>query len=345
MLCSCDCESNVHSNYEINSPKCSEHGTYKCGICDCNEDYFGRECQCSIKNNQKEEELTGGCRKGNSTIECSRQGTCQCGVCVCDKRQDPAERISGQYCECDNYSCDRNNGLLCSGPDHGTCSCGTCICEKGWTGTDCHCRSSQDACMPQNGTLCSGHGTCDCGECKCDLTPEGRYSGQFCERCPTCPGRCAEFAECVQCQVHKTGPLAKDDLCATNCTLFTPTEVEKIEIDEAKDEHMCTFYDEEDCRYFFAYSDKGDKVTVRAQKERDCPAKVFMLGIVLAVIAAIVLMGLAILLLWKLLTTIHDRREFARFEKERHMAKWDTGENPIYKQATSTFKNPTYAGK
>nr|CAD7393555.1 unnamed protein product [Timema cristinae] len=27
------------------------------------------------------------------------------------------------------------------------------------------------------------------------------------------------------------------------------------------------------------------------------------------------------------------------------MAKWDTGENPIYKQATSTFKNPTYAGK
>lgn len=52
--------------------------------------------------------------------------------------------------------------------------------------------------------------------------------------------------------------------------------------------------------------------------------KVFLLGIVLGVIAAIVLMGLAILLLWKLLTTIHDRREFAKFEKERMMAKWDT---------------------
>jgi integrin beta 1 len=94
---------------------------------------------------------------------------------------------------------------------------------------------------------------------------------------------------------------------------------------------------------------------------------VFLLGIVLGVIAAIVLIGMAMLLLWKLLTTIHDRREFARFEKERMMAKWDTvscqmslnlfwilimnlssllqGENPIYKQATSTFKNPTYAGK
>jgi integrin beta 1 len=47
-------------------------------------------------------------------------------------------------------------------------------------------------------------------------------------------------------------------------------------------------------------------------------------GIVLGVIGAIVLIGLALLLLWKLLTTIHDRREFAKFENERMMAKWDT---------------------
>jgi protocadherin alpha len=51
---------------------------------------------------------------------------------------------------------------------------------------------------------------------------------------------------------------------------------------------------------------------------------VVTIGIVLGVIGAIVLIGLALLLLWKLLTTIHDRREFAKFEKERMMAKWDT---------------------
>jgi len=50
----------------------------------------------------------------------------------------------------------------------------------------------------------------------------------------------------------------------------------------------------------------------------------YILGIVLGVIGAIVLIGLALLLLWKLLTTIHDRREFAKFENERMMAKWDT---------------------
>ena len=46
-------------------------------------------------------------------------------------------------------------------------------------------------------------------------------------------------------------------------------------------------------------------------------------GIVLGVIGAIVAVGLALLLMWKVLTTIHDRREYARFEKERMMAKWD----------------------
>lgn len=99
--------------------------------------------------------------------------------------------------------------------------------------------------------------------------------------------------------------------------------------DEDKDEHLCTFYDEDDCRYQFVYSEIVEKngtvrLAVRAQKDPECPPKVFLLGIVLGVIAAIVLIGLAMLLLWKLLTTIHDRREFARFEKERMMAKWDT---------------------
>ena len=47
-------------------------------------------------------------------------------------------------------------------------------------------------------------------------------------------------------------------------------------------------------------------------------------GIVLGVIGAIVAIGLALILMWKVFTTIHDRREFARFEEERMMAKWDT---------------------
>ena len=48
------------------------------------------------------------------------------------------------------------------------------------------------------------------------------------------------------------------------------------------------------------------------------------MGIVLGVIGAIVAIGLVLILMWKFFTTIHDKREFARFEKERRLAKWDT---------------------
>src|SRR5688572_19144204 len=53
------------------------------------------------------------------------------------------------------------------------------------------------------------------------------------------------------------------------------------------------------------------------------PAPVNILAFVLGVIGGIILIGLLLLLIWKLLVTIHDRREYARFEKERENARWD----------------------
>lgn len=47
----------------------------------------------------------------------------------------------------------------------------------------------------------------------------------------------------------------------------------------------------------------------------------------MGVAGAILLLGLAGLLIWKLLVTIHDRKEYAKFEEERAKAKWDTVRN------------------
>ncbi|XP_046391367.1 integrin beta-PS isoform X2 [Ischnura elegans] len=354
MICDCPCENPGNEGYKENAPECSDHGTYMCGVCSCDEQRFGRQCECGTpgEGGASVSELAG-CRPDNTTeLECSGRGSCVCGVCECNLRDNPDEQIYGPFCECDNFSCDRHNGELCSGSDHGECSCGQCNCLPGWTGSACECRSSNETCITPPGIggpgavgeVCSGKGVCECGVCKCFEEEGGRYSGRFCEKCPTCLGRCAEFKECVQCQVYQTGKLTPEE-CAANCT-FVPTEVDIVEADEDKDENLCPNYDEDDCRFSFVYGyDEKGELYVRAQKERECPPKVFILGIVLMVIAAIVAIGLVLLLLWKVLTTIHDRREFAKFEKERQMAKWDTGENPIYKQATSTFKNPTYAGK
>lgn len=56
----------------------------------------------------------------------------------------------------------------------------------------------------------------------------------------------------------------------------------------------------------------------------ECPAVPDIVPIVAGVVVGIVLIGLALLLIWKLLMIIHDRREFAKFEKEKMNAIWDT---------------------
>lgn len=346
MICDCACENPGNVGYEEFSPKCSGFGTYKCGICICDSSHFGRACECDSDKPHLDHDQASGCRPDNTTtVDCSGRGSCVCGQCECETRTNPDEKISGQFCECDNFSCDRQGGQLCSGEDHGRCECGKCQCLPGWTGLACDCRATNETCIPpQGGEICSGKGECECGVCKCIESDEGRYSGRFCEKCPTCPGRCLEFKDCVQCQVYKKGPLSEEE-CARNCT-FVPRVIDVVEANEEKDENLCAYYDEDDCRYAYVYTyDENGKVEVRAQQELECPAQVHLMIVILGVISAIVLIGLALLLLWKLLTTIHDRREFARFEKERSMARWNAEGNPIYKQATSTFKNPTYAGK
>lgn len=113
-------------------------------------------------------------------------------------------------------------------------------------------------------------------------------------------------------------------MCRMNCTHFSTIQVDKLENELGEGEHLCKFADDDDgCRFQFKYREEDNQIIVTAQTERDCPPKVFLLGIVLGVVAAVVLLGLAMLLLWKLVTTIHDRREFAKFEAEREKAKWN----------------------
>lgn len=339
MICECDCEK--PENEEPFSSKCNDgNGTYECGICSCYNNRFGRKCECDSKDSSHSKNDTG-CRYMNEDQLCSGRGSCQCGVCECFTRPNPYEKVEGKYCECDNFTCDRSDGKICNGPEHGICDCGKCKCFGNWTGDACDCLNVNDTCMAPNGKICSGNGECVCGSCKCFKEEEEHYSGQFCEECPTCRGKCDLFKECVQCKFFNSGPLDEEE--CNNCSVI-PVAVEKIEVKD--DEKLCAFRDDDDCKFFFVYKIEPDaEPIVRVQRTKDCPEPVNILAIVLGVIGGIVAVGLALLLIWKLLTTIHDRREFAKFEKERQMAKWDTGENPIYKQATSTFKNPTYGGK
>lgn len=87
----------------------------------CNEGRVGRQCECS-SNDVATEDMDRTCRKDNGTDICSGNGDCVCGACECKKKDNPEERYSGQYCECDNFSCDRSGNKLCGGERGSFCT-------------------------------------------------------------------------------------------------------------------------------------------------------------------------------------------------------------------------------
>ncbi|XP_063361864.1 uncharacterized protein LOC134650860 [Cydia amplana] len=149
MRCDCPCDHRGHHAYDDSPGVCSGHGISACGACACQPGRFGKHCECA-GDGRGSADQDRGCRPTNASYGalCSGGGNCICGVCECYKMSDPNEVISGQFCECDNFSCDRNKGRLCSGPDHGECVCGKCQCRPEYTGDACDCLLDTESCIP-----------------------------------------------------------------------------------------------------------------------------------------------------------------------------------------------------
>ncbi|RXN09628.1 integrin beta-3 [Labeo rohita] len=218
---------------------------------------------------------------------------------------------------------------------NGTYECGICLCNPGRLGPRWECAegdyspTEQDACTGPDKVVCSGRGDCVCGQCVCHNNDFGKVWGK---------------RDCVECKHFKRGKLFDDNTCTQICR----DEIRLVDdlVFHDKNAVNCTYKDEDDCvQRFQYYEDNSGKSILSLVKEPDCPKGPDILVVLLSVAGAILLLGLAALLIWKLLITIHDRREFAKFEEERARAKWETGHNPLYKGATSTFTNITYRGK
>ena len=68
------------------------------------------------------------------------------------------------------------------------------------------------------------------------------------------------------------------------------------------------------------------------------------MAIASGIIGSIVFASLLAVLIWKLVVSIQDRREYARFAEEERQDMRQRGANPMYKSATTSHKNPLYAG-
>uniref|UniRef100_A0A673M0Q3 Integrin beta n=1 Tax=Sinocyclocheilus rhinocerous TaxID=307959 RepID=A0A673M0Q3_9TELE len=272
---------------------------------------FACECDCQ----QSSVPASPSCHHGNGTLEC--------GLCLCNPGR------LGSRCECSEAEYKPTQQESCI-PDpvapvcsrRGDCVCGQCACHsidfgKVW-GPYCECDDFSclhskgqicsgevrhdsinytlsltamfvvsDACMGSGGMLCSGRGHCLCGVCEC--TQPGAY-GSTCEKCPTCP--------------H-----------AFNYHLFSSVFHEKNSVN-------CSYKDEDDCIQNFQYYEDNESL-VMADLCSECPKDPDVLVATLSVAGAILLLRLAALLVLKLLITIHDRREFDKFEEEKARAKWE----------------------
>ncbi|KAJ8307663.1 hypothetical protein KUTeg_014785, partial [Tegillarca granosa] len=280
-ICQCDCEK---PNVSVpDSPKCSSKGTEVCGT--CNPD---------------------------TQAICSNQGLCSCGTCDCFTRTSTsAEKYSGQWCQCDDYSCPFHLGKIC----------GDLVNYKIF--------------RPH---LCNGQGQCVCGKCQCNEN----YRGSTCEDCPDCKEVCRQYKPCVQCVVHKSGEYDQME-CKSKC--MTEGLIEKVDqLQGGADFKTCEFKDENDCRFYFSYKYMNDdKLTIQARKGLDCPTEVNKVAIILGVLIPIIVIGIIAIVVYKLLVDFHDRRVLAKFEKEAAAATWRE-DNPTYLTPVTHYPNPTYSG-
>ncbi|XP_013855318.1 integrin beta-5 [Austrofundulus limnaeus] len=321
-LCDCDCSQTAQKNSSI----CNSIGTYNCGTCHCEPGYLGARCEC--QEGDASSQHLNFCREAEGKQVCSGRGECSCNQCACYESE--FGKIYGSFCECDDFSCARHKGVLCSG--HGECHCGECKCHVGYIGDNCYCSTETSPCTSDDGKMCSGRGSCVCGRCQC--TEPGAF-GDTCEKCPTCPDACGTKRECIECRLFNSGRFADNHTCQRVCK-DKIIIVETLEADEPG-AVLCLYKTDTDCVMKFTYSEHVSGLSVlTALKEPECGGKPEAVMVLSAVVGSILLVGVVLLIAWKLIITVHDRREFSRFQSARSRARYQMASNPLYKQPVST---------
>ncbi|XP_077775002.1 integrin beta-2 isoform X2 [Podarcis muralis] len=327
--CNCECDEEISS-----SSDCSGHGKVDCGICSCFPGFIGKNCDCQT-GGKSSKELEKSCRKDNASVTCSGLGDCVCGQCVCHTDEASKKKIYGSFCECDNMNCEIHNGQLCGGEIRGRCDCGKCKCNPGFGGSACQCETSTDGCLNINETVCSGRGECLCNTCQC----KPGYQLPHCEDCEGCPSPCPRHVSCVECRYFQSGPFQKN--CSQACSHIILRDNVMSRSKECKEK------DSQNCWISFSMFqlDGEERYSVKVEPLKDCPEPPNVAAIVGGTVAGVALIGLLLLLIWKLVTELIDRKEYHRFEKEKSKAKWNDADNPLFKSATTTVVNPRFNGQ
>ncbi|KAF5270698.1 hypothetical protein FQA39_LY01436 [Lamprigera yunnana] len=302
---------------------CSGNGVHRCGICECVEGWKGDNCEISCMNRGVDE-----CRAKNETYTsstCYGRGDCDCGKCNCD------DGYTGKFCQ-DKQCIMSKHGEICSGFNKGVCQDGKCVCHEGYTGDDCSCPTSTKGCKaPGSSHICSGAGNCKCGKCMCNEN----YSGEYCEACASCTGLCSNYENCV----HDTVTGLKN---SSNCSEDGNTFITKlVNYSISLDSSTCYLRHEKAagfvCDTYFRYEIRKEIVNLEIYET--CGKKVQASTLIGVVIAAVLGIGIMIILGCKARLVFADRREYARFIEETQQSKM-LEENPLYNSPIRMYEMP-----
>ncbi|KAK7474298.1 hypothetical protein BaRGS_00034433 [Batillaria attramentaria] len=335
LLCECDCQLDDASSM-VPSMDCTEgNGTIECGVCRCFPGRAGSVCECGLQDEDISLANSDSCKEGgnsSSTPECSGTGVCECGMCHCQAG------YTGKYCQCNNQICGRANGLVCAG--NGECDCESCRCFANYTGHACQCVTSDDVCIAQKVTEPVSVVKRDASV---PVTKDTAASSAI-----VAEARDEVTHEmCAKCVVMPNLDTCKDNDTITTCQkLVRP--VKNSDREQYKTERRAKVSD--DC--YVVYSQLQDDPSgnsstdscygqiIYVEDTEDCGESPDLLIVVLGIVGGVVAVGLLLLILWKILTMLFDKMEYAHFERELNTHKWAKQVNPLYKGASTTYYNP-----
>uniref|UniRef100_A0A8C6C0R9 Integrin beta n=1 Tax=Monodon monoceros TaxID=40151 RepID=A0A8C6C0R9_MONMO len=172
------------------------------------------------------------------------------------------------------------------------------------------------------------HTLCDCNCSDTQLQAPHCSDGKGHLQCGVC-------RDCAECGAFGTGPLA------VNCSLACAHANVTLALAPTLDDGWCKERTHDNQLFFFLAEDEaGGRVTLRVrppQKGSD-HTQIIVLGCV----GGIVVVGLGLVLAYRLSVEIYDRREYSRFEKEQQQLQWKQDNNPLYKSAITTTVNPCF---
>lgn len=136
-------------------------------------------------------------------------------------------------------------------------------------------------------------------------------------------------------------PEKAEELCQTNTTFYKTERVDTVDID---DEHYCFVRSVQDrtvCTIPYIYEFQPDKIVILRIANKTCRTLMHAAFIPGILFAAVLLLGIIGLLIWKFWTSVQDRREYVKFEKERQTTVYALDENPLFRPATTRFRVPS----